>query len=316
MIKRANVRLKICQIINCGDCPFLILTLIARGIDKPTMNKNIWQLLMASAIFLLWMDYKRLSKIPKKLILLFKLMGILLLIYLAYVYRDGSEASYLWMKTRWWGILGLIGWSYLFISVVYLFLKKRVLYLILAFIVLLFMNVQENSFFEFLPAFKIVISASNYALVMAGTLCTALYLKFKKAGNLNQFLTQISLLGLLLIAFGFVIRPEFPISKIFASPSWTSICIGISMLSYVSIFILVDKLGYSKWASPLKPAGTSTLTCYLMPYFIYPILVLLGFQWPEFLTDGGIGIAKSLVFSLLIVLFVGFLERKNMVLKL
>ena len=103
--------------------------------EAMAMNKNIWQLLMAVAIFLLWMDFQRLSKVPKKLILVFKLTGILLLIYLAYVYRDGSEASYLWMKTRWWGILGLIGWSYLFISVVYLFLKKRVLYLILAFIV-------------------------------------------------------------------------------------------------------------------------------------------------------------------------------------
>lgn len=284
--------------------------------EEMAMNKNIWQLLMASAIFLLWMDYKRLSKVPKKLILLLKLIGVLLLIYLAYVYRDGSEASYLYMKTRWWGILGLIGWSYLLISVVYLFLKKRIFYLALAFIVLLFMNIQEKSFFEFLPALKIVISASNYALVMAGTLCTALYLKYRKTEKLNQFLAGITLLGLLLIAFGFLIRPEFPISKILASPSWTSICIGISLLSYVLIFILVDKLGYSKWALPFKPAGTSTLTCYLMPYFIYPILVLLGFQWPEFLTDGGIGIVKSLLFSLLIVLFVGFLERKNRVLKL
>ncbi len=285
--------------------------------EAMVINKNIWQLLMAAATFLLWMDYKRLSKIPKKLILVFKLTGILLLIYLAYVYRDGSEGSYLWMKTRWWGILGLIGWSYLIISLAYLFLKKRVLYLFIAFMVLLFMNIQEKSFFEFLPSFKIVISASNYALVMAGTLCTAWYLKYREnSGGIRKFLTQIALFGLIMIAFGFIIRSEFPISKILATPSWTTICIGISLLSYAVFYIIVDNLGYSKWASPIKPAGTSTLTCYLMPYFIYPSVVLVGFQLPEFLTDGGLGIVSSLLFSLLIILLVGFLERKNLVLKL
>ncbi|WP_422080899.1 hypothetical protein [Ulvibacterium sp.] len=61
------------------------------------------------------------------------------------------------------------------------------------------------------------------------------------------------------------------------TPSWTVICMGIGLLSYVSLYILVDRWGCSRWANPIKAAGTSTLTCYLMPYFIYPTIVLVGF---------------------------------------
>ena len=285
--------------------------------DAMAMDKNVWQILMALGVFLIWMDYKGVVNLSKGMALGLKIAGILLLIYLAWVFRGGTGENGVWMKIRWWGILGLIGWSYLLNSVVYLFLrKKNTRYLFAVFIFLLFMNVQENAFFEYLPAFKLFISASNFALVMAGTLCTTLYLKFEEQGKNIQFLKLICLMALIFVAYGFLIRPVFPISKILATPSWTALCIGVGFLSYVVLYILVDKMGCYKWARFIKPAGTSTLTCYLMPYFIYPIMVLAGFQWPYFLSDGIFGIGKSLVFSLLIIVFVGMLEKIKIHLKI
>ena len=276
------------------------------------MDKHVWEILMAFAVFLIWMDYKRIPRLSNRLAIGVKILGILLLVYLAWIYKAGSAENIIWMRPQWWGILGLIGWAYLLNSLIYLFAGKRWIYLMIAFVLLLFMNVQENGFFEFLPSFKLVISASNHVLVMAGVLCTVFYFEFIKEGKvLNQFLWLVVLAGLFFIAYGFVIRPAFPISKIMATPSWTAICIGIGFLSYALCYVLVDKIGYYKWASPIKPAGTSTLTCYLMPYFIYPIMVLTGFQWPDFLSHGIVGIVKSLLFSLVIILFVGILEKKN-----
>jgi predicted acyltransferase len=281
------------------------------------IDNKYWQILMAAGIFLIWMDYKRIPDMRKGLGLSLKIAGILLLAYLAWIYRGGTAENIVWMKPHWWGILGLIGWAYLLNSLLYLFVRERLIYLLAAFLFLLFMNVQENGFFEFLPGFKLVISASNHVLVLAGMLCTVFYLKFKDVGrSLNQFLWPVSLVGLLFMAYGFLIRPVFPISKIFATPSWTAICIGISLLSYAILFVIIDKLGYYKWAEPVKPAGTSTLTCYLMPYFIYPIMVLFGFQWPYFLSDGIVGIIRSLLFSLLIIVFVGMLEKRKIRLRI
>ncbi|WP_422080920.1 heparan-alpha-glucosaminide N-acetyltransferase domain-containing protein [Ulvibacterium sp.] len=281
------------------------------------LDKNIWQILMATAIFLIWLDYKRLPNLRKALVWGLQALGLLILIYLAWIYRGGALEDINWMRPRWWGILGLIGWAYLLNGLLYLVIRKRVIYWVPIFLLLLFMNIQENNHFESLPSFKLVISASNHVLVMAGLLCTVFYLKSKKAGKrISQFLSLVALASGLFILFGFWIRPAFPISKILATPSWTAICIGINLLSYVLLYILVDWWGYSKWADPIKAAGTSTLTCYLMPYFIYPTIVLVGFQWPEFLSDGFMGIVKSLLFSLVIILLVRLLEKRNIRLKI
>ena len=281
------------------------------------LNKNIWQILMATAIFLIWMDYKRLPVIREKFVLGLKFIALLLLVYLAWVYRGGSPENIVWMKPHWWGILGLIGWAYLLNSILYLFLGKRLWYLLPAFFALLFMNIQENAYFEFLPAFKLVVSASNHVLVMAGMLCTILYLRFNtEEKGINQFLGLVSFIGIIFICYGFLLRPVFHISKIFATPSWAAICIGISLLSYTVLYLIVDKGGYQNWANAIKPAGTSTLTCYLLPYFIYPALVLIGFQWPDMLSDGIVGLIKALLFSLAVVLFVGMLEKRNIRLKI
>ncbi len=276
------------------------------------LNKNIWQMLMATALFLIWMDYKRLPNLGKGLVLVLKVSGLMILMYLAWIYKGGTLEDIHWMQPHWWGILGLIGWAYLLNALVYLFSKKRLWHLLPIFFILLLMNVQENGYFEWMPRFKIIISASNHVLVMAGMLCTVFYLKFKKEGKrIHTFLMSVVLAGILLVIYGFLIRPVFPISKILATPSWNAICIGISLLSYALLYSIIDKGGLYKWAKPIMAAGTSTLTCYVMPYFVYPAMVLLGIQWSDFFSNGLVGITRSLLFSLAIIVFVRMLEKRN-----
>ena len=281
------------------------------------LNESVWQILMALAIFLIWMDYKRLPNLSNSFGTVLKVIGLLILGYLAWVYKGGTVDEVSWMQPHWWGILGLIGWAYLINALLYLSIGKKWGYFLLAFAFLMLMNVQENGFFKFLPSFKLVISASNHVLVLSGVLCTVFYLKFKEEGKSRMvFLLFASMAALLLMAYGFLIRPTFPISKNLATPSWTAICMGISLLSYALFYLIVERGGYHKWAEPVKPAGTSTLTCYLMPYFIYPAIVLIGFEWPKFLSNGILGLVKSLLFSLAIILFVGFLEKRHIRLKI
>lgn len=280
------------------------------------ISKNIWQILMAVAILLMWLHYTPIKELKKTHVILLKSIGVLILIYLAIIYKGGTIEEPVWMKPYWWGILGLIGWAYFLNAIIYLAVGRNLIILGVFFLLFNFLNVQESGFYENLPAFKIVVSASNYALVIAGVFCTTLFLKLKDEEKTNQFLLIIGVLGLLFISYGFLIRPSFIISKNLATPSWTSICIGMSYLIYMLLFILIEKWGYNKWAKPIKPAGTSTLTCYLMPYFIYPIVALAAFKWPTTLTSGGIGIIKSLLFSFLIIIFVGWLEKHKFRLKI
>ena len=81
----------------------------------------------------------------------------------------------------------------------------------------------------------------------------------------------------------------------------------------VILAYIVDLKNKTSWYRLLRPAGTITLTCYLLPDIHYAILRLLGESWrvPEALRLGWIGVAKSLIYAFLIVLLTGLLEKKK-----
>jgi uncharacterized membrane protein YeiB len=66
-----------------------------------------------------------------------------------------------------------------------------------------------------------------------------------------------------------VLRNWFIISKIKATPSWGMICIGISILVFMFLYLIIDVWGRSKWASVFTPAGQNSLTTYLAPDILY-----------------------------------------------
>lgn len=282
-----------------------------------SINKYIWEIIMTLAIFLVWLYYKPFEQHHKKITIVLQFIGIGLFIYLAVIYKGGTSENIEWMKPHWWGILGLIGWAYFLNSTFYLFFGHRLIFLFIVFIALQLLNVQEFTNFTELPTIKIVISASNHVSVTAGMIAGSLLLHYKKLEKENSFLLAILILGGLSLIYGFILRPYWGgFSKIRATPSWTSVCIGISYLSFLGLYIISDKLKFIWWAIPIKTAGTNTLTCYVTPYFIYPLMVLIGFAFPKIISDGYIGLIKSLLFSLGIIGIATLLNRINIKLKI
>ncbi len=222
------------------------------------------------------------------------------------------------MRPQWWGILGLIGWSYLLSALIYLFSGNRFWLIALAWVFFSILNFVEFSpLFEELPSFKLIVSASNYALVMAGVFASAMFERippFKEKAWIYAGL--LIFLGVIIAGYGFEVRPLGGISKIKATPSWTALCTGISFGVYALLFIVADKLKLTKWATIISPAGRSTLTCYLLPYMVYPMMTLVGFSWPANLSSGGPGLLRSFVFALLIVWLTGLLGKIHIRLKI
>ena len=281
--------------------------------DLLPFSKYIWQILMALAFFLIWNNYQQkkvFGKIPDWVM---QLAGVLILIFLAYVYQGGATENPVWMKTHWWGILGLIGWSYLLCALVYLFIGDNLLIITIVWLVLHFLNVQEFlSLPEGVPHIKFVISASNHASVMSGVLATVFYIKLRNKVQPRFFVVVLLVLAFISLVYGFALRPVWGISKIHATPSWTAICAGISFAVYALLYIIADVFILTRWAQIIAPAGRSTLTCYIVPYYVYAIMALTGFSLPLILTGGFIGILKSLIFSLLII----FITRGHEMLKI
>ncbi len=182
---------------------------------------------------------------------------------------------------------------------------------------ILFYLLNINEFispFEF--DMKIVVSASNHVSVMTGMLVTIILINLREKRLMKYLIPVLVGLSLLLIIFGFITRPLWGISKIMATPSWTAICAGISTVSFVILHIIADRLKFTRWADIIAPAGNSTLTCYLIPYYAYAIFALAGLQLPGMILAGIPGLIKSLVFSLLIILVTGWLGKIKISLKI
>jgi len=276
------------------------------------ISKYSWGLIMAIGIALLWVNFSslKISKVHKKLI---RVLGIILIMFLCLIYKGNYGGEITWMKFSWWGILGIIGWSYLLISSIYLVGKKNTKVIFTAFLLLLFLNIQEGEYYNFIPEFKIIVSSSNHILVSGGLLFSLLY--FKNIYKLEKIkLFRIAFfISITLLLFGLFLRNDFPISKIYSTPSWSTICLSISIICCMTLdFILKFNDSLLKYIGFIKPAGTSTLMCYLIPYFIYPIITLFGFKWPELISNGGIGLLKSMIFSISIIVFCGILEKRKL----
>ncbi|MGI9544364.1 MAG: heparan-alpha-glucosaminide N-acetyltransferase domain-containing protein [Cyclobacteriaceae bacterium] len=278
-------------------------------------SKHYWQILMTLAFFLIWnyyRDKKALSTIPQWVM---QILGVGILIYLAVIFKGGSAEDPQWMRTYWWGILGLIGWGYLVCATLYLVVGDKLLWIGVICLVFYLLNVQQFVS-PFDRSFKIVVGASVHASVMTGVLTTLILLKLRNTDKSTQLVMALLSLAAILIIFGFVTRPEWGISKIRATPSWTAICAGISIVFFLLIYLIADKKGFTKWANPIAPAGRSTLTCYLLPYYVYAIIALVSFELPGSWTNSYIGIFKSLVFSYLIIALTGLLEKIPLRLKI
>lgn len=282
--------------------------------DEAMLPKGIWEILLTIAFFLVWLDY---SAWEEKTALVLKGVGILALVLLSIVYK-GQYNDGPWMQVGWWGILGIIGWTYLVVSSVYLWSRGNLARQYVALAAFLFVNcAAAMNFLDVLSGLKqyvwLVGDGSMPAMAMAGIITTVTY---RREGiKSRSFWMFVVISSVVLIAFGFITRPAWEISKIRATPSWTAICTGISIASFALTAFITDVKGIVRWYELIKPAGVVTLTCYLLPYIHGGLLQLVDVRLPLFLRTGSIGLMKSLIFAWLIILAAGWLKKKGVALK-
>ena len=119
-----------------------------------------------------------------------------------------------------------------------------------------------------------------------------------------------------LIMLSVITRPYWGLAKLGATPAWLFLCSAFTILAFLVVYWLTDVYKKSHWFNIIKPAGTDTLLCYLMPYFAYAFTNLLGIHLPKIFLNGGIGLIKSLLFAILCALITGMLIRIGVRLKL
>lgn len=284
------------------------------------MSRGAWNLLSCSAFILLWNQYPRKWNLVIKRSL--QAVGILVLIFLAYRYRGGEGGSITGFSTWWWGILGLIGWAYLISALVFIFSGGRMLPLLVGLLASILLSaahhlngLQEGGIIQTLisPFEK----GAMTALTIGGAVASQVFWSLQNKPDIfKKLFLYFTAAAVVLLIAGFASRPLWGISKIRATPSWVFICSAIMLLSFLVVYFLVDIKSKQHWFNLIKPAGTETLLCYLLPYYYYALVAFTGFALPAFLMAGIPGLVKSLFFSLLIIMFAGWLSKRGVRLKL
>lgn len=281
--------------------------------DQAVLSQPIFTIILTIGFFLVWLDYP--EKTSKQLKYILIALGIITLAIMAYLYKGGNAENPEGLKPHWWGILGLIGWAYLFSAIVYLLSRGKMILLLPAFVVCALVNITTHMNLLHVDLWQIG-DASSITLMLGGAVISTAYgLLIAKGKDLNLWVL-LATAGITSILFGFIIRPYAGgISKIYSTPAWVFICMGITILVFELLIYLVDVKSKKDWFNFIKPAGTSTLTCYLIPYILYSIFSLIDFNYPYYFNHGFGGILRSLFIAFVVIRIVAFLEKKSLRLK-
>jgi heparan-alpha-glucosaminide N-acetyltransferase len=274
----------------------------------------VWALIVTVAFFLIWLDYPDTVNKVKKYALMGT--GLLLLMLMAVLYQGGTIEAPTGMRPSWWGILGIIGWSYLVCAILYLITKGKLILLILIWAIFLSINIAAHTGLLNIKLWLIG-DAASVTLTMGGIIISGLYANLVAKGQTKRLWSIMAISGTLLIISGLLIRPYAEgISKIHATPAWVMICSGITILVFELSIYLVDIKHKKDWFMVIAPAGTSTLTCYLMPYFLIYLMQLFQLKFPPFLSEGVPGLLRCFATSFILIILVGLMEKRRLRLKI
>jgi hypothetical protein len=107
------------------------------------------------------------------------------------------------------------------------------------------------------------------------------------------------------------------ISKIRATPTWTLYSMAAAALMFTLLYWLCDLKKQTNWAWLIRPAGSNTLTTYLLPDFWYYLSICLGFTFlGNHFPTGWPAVLKTMAFTIMILLFAAGLTKARIRLQL
>jgi heparan-alpha-glucosaminide N-acetyltransferase len=280
------------------------------------LPKYVWYPLSCLCFIGIWGVYPKTAK--KTFVYVAKAIAAGTLVTLAILYRGGSGEGF---TPQWWGILGLIGWAYFVSGLITVFARNN-LYIILTgwifFAVLSMVSkaglLPDNAVISAIP--DAIRGGTLTGLTMGGVLTSLIFQHYRKKKNHIGLTGMLMGFSAVLIVLSIITRPYWQLAKLGATPAWLFLCSAFTILALLAVYWLADVFRKAHWFSVIKPAGTDTLLCYLIPYFLYALVNITGFYLPDILLTGGIGLLKSFLFAMLCVFITGMLNRAGVKLKL
>ncbi len=302
-----------------------VLMVNIRGFNSAAagMSKDVWVLLMFTGVMLVWNRYPQGSLQRRRMQTGLRITGVALLVFLAWVYRGGEMNNPNWLRTQWWGIIGLIGWAYLVAGLAYLVFRKQTVGLMGSVAILIAAYIGDKSgMLDFLGHLRDYLNIGGHigghsAITVCGMLVIIVVKGCGGDGAARERLKWIVTFGGGLLLAGYLLRSAYGISKNDASPTWCLYSAGICCCIFAVLHWVVDVRGCTRWAGWFSPMGAHPLLAYILPFMVAALASLAGTDLLQGrFGSGGAGIARSVVFTLLILATTRILARCGITLRL
>jgi heparan-alpha-glucosaminide N-acetyltransferase len=279
-----------------------------------------WTVLMVIAVVLAWQSPA--EGAPRWMRFL-RPLGWLLLAVAVFTFRSDAVQSFIEIRPSWWGILGLIGWSYLVAATIYLLAGDRQGVLVGGVTLLYALYLADEagrSFTASIPFVDVGRFLGAHAAVALSGVVLGVMLKERRAGGVRLAAAGIGF-ALAMAAGAWMLHamrdlhPAFTINKIRATAPWCLYSAAWTAAAWSALYWLADVKGVRRWPRSITMAGENALLAYLLPSLLLALFVLsaplFGGVNPYHAILGGSvwgGLVRSAVFAWVVIRLCGLLR--------
>ena len=294
-------------------------------VDFPWYRIGTYWLIAVAGFFMVWNAYPReQSRRQKWIFTLLKIVGGCGLLFLALTFRSPKGEVFQFRS----GILGGIAWTYLVSAVIYFFTRDNLRMLSIVWVAM----------------FAVIFLTAPLRVELGGTAI----LNFPRPNFLDGLLHTMHIGNSALLALGGVILsvatekmgPRTEVCRVSYGLLASFVCLLLGMLTHR--WWIAAKLGITipciffiyatatcaytllrtlcrhnltHWYAVIRPAGTATLSTYMLPYVFYGFADITGVVLPDWLTHGPMGLVNCFCFALIVIAIAGIMERLHIKLK-
>jgi len=304
----------------------IVLGLILANADKADsarmgIDSNAWGILALAGAALFLSVYDGAGN-RSRLHFWLRISGLALMVAMLAIFRrtahDGHAA---WIDPSYPEILGLIGYTYLAVSILYIPMRRWLWAPLGWFVALLTFNAlcvaRWRAFIHHVPLYVWPFGNGAMACItMAGVVTSVIFLGAHRWQSLRQKISLGLAFGVATLVAGWFLAP-LGISKIRATPTWSLYSVGAAVLLFTALYWICDVKKHTAWAFFARPAGANTLLTYLLPDFYYFIIGWAGVTYFDtHLSYGWPGALRSAVFTGFILAIAALLTKAKVRLQL
>lgn len=230
------------------------------------------------------------------------LAGVTLL--LALFRRTTTDGHSAWLDFSYPEILGLIGYSYLAATILFVPTRRWTWAPVVWFTVLVsFCALSTAKIFSLTDGLPLYLwpfgNGAMCCIIMAGVVTSSIFMRPAGRPLPNRAIPLAVGFSIVTFIAGRALVP-LGISKIRATPTWVLYSIAASVLLFTMLHWICDLKQWQRWAAIFRPAGSNTLLTYLLPDLWYFLMGAAGFTYLDMhFNMGWPGIVKTLIFTLL-----------------